>query len=184
MTTLTVLRERLWDEFTVRKALVIAPKNVAENVWAQECDKWEHLSDIRCSLVTGSAEKRRRALAAPAELYIINRENVVWLLEELGGGLPFQMIVLDELSSFKNPQSQRWKALRKVRPQIRRIIGLTGTPRPNGLEDLWAEIYLLDRGERLGHTIGGFRTRYLKPERMNGYVVYSYVPLPGAEDMV
>lgn len=181
VTTLTVLAEHLWDDFTVRKCLVIAPKNVAENVWAQECAKWDHLTGIRTSLITGSAEKRRRALATPADLYIINRENVVWLMEQTHGLLPFEMVVLDELSSFKNYQSKRWKALRKPIQFVRYVVGLTGTPAPNGYIDLWSQCYLLDGGERLGHTIGEYRYRYFTPGRHKGHIVYEYKLRIGAQ---
>lgn len=161
--------------------LVIAPKRVAENTWSKETTKWEHLGHLRISKVMGSAKERQEALARAADLYVINRENVGWLVEYLGGRWPFPIVVIDELSSFKNQQAKRWKALRRVRGQIRRIIGLTGTPRPNGLEDLWPEIYLLDGGARLGRTVGAFRQQFLVPERMNGFVVYSYRPKDGAE---
>lgn len=161
--------------------LVIAPKRVAENTWSKETAKWEHLSHLRISKIMGSAKERQDALTKTADLYVINRENVVWLVEHLGGRWPFPIVVIDELSSFKNQQAKRWKALRRVRGRIRRIIGLTGTPRPNGLEDLWPEMYLLDGGTRLGRTISTFRDRYLAPERMNGHVVYSYRPKEGAE---
>ena len=129
----------------------------------------------------GTERQRLAALEAPADLYVINRENVVWLVERLGRRWPFPVVVLDELSSFKSQQAKRWKALRKVRGQIRRIIGLTGTPRPNGIEDLWPQLYLLDQGARLGKTLGAFRARYLLPEKMNGHIVYSYRPKDGAE---
>jgi SNF2 family DNA or RNA helicase len=184
VTTLTVLSERLWDEFTVRRCLVIAPKNVAENVWAQECRKWEHLSDIRCSLITGSAQKRRRALAAQADLYIINRENVVWLMEETGGTLPFEMVILDELSSFKSHQAKRWKAIKKAIQSVRYVVGLTGTPSPNGYLDLWPEVYLLDGGARLGRRIGEYRDRYFKPGAHKGHIVYEYRLRIGAQDTI
>ena len=184
MTTLTVLAERLWDSFTVRRCLVIAPKNVAENVWAQECDKWEHLTDIRCSLITGSAQKRRRALAAQADLYIINRENVVWLLEETGEVLPFEMVVLDELSSFKSQNAKRWKALRKPIQSVRYVVGLTGTPAPNGYLDLWPQMYLLDGGATLGRRIGEYRDRYFRPGAHKGHIVYEYKLRIGAQDTI
>ena len=167
--------------------LVIAPKRVAENTWSKECQKWPHLRHLEVIKIMGSAAQRRDALweiengRRPADLYVINRENVVWLVEHLGKRWPFPIVVIDELSSFKSGQAKRWKALRRVRGRIRRIIGLTGTPRPNGLEDLWPEIYLLDQGERLGRTITAFRSRYLVPEKMNGHIVYSYRPREGAE---
>lgn len=187
VTTLTAVDRILFDRLEEGPVLVIAPLRVAVHTWATEAAKWDHLRHLRVSLATGTAKERRAALQADADVYVINRENVQWLVEEFceGGRLwSWPVVILDELSSFKSHRARRFRALRAVRGRIRRIIGLTGTPRPNGLEDLWAEIYLLDRGERLGHTIGGFRTRYLKPERMNGYVVYSYVPLPGAEEAV
>ena len=164
--------------------LVIAPKRVAENTWSKETAKWEHLNHLRISKVMGSQAERIRALSTPADIYVINRENVVWLVETVGKTWPFPIVVIDELSSFKSIQAKRWKALRKVRGRIKRIIGLTGTPRPNGLEDFFPEIYLLDGGERLGKTIGAFRSRYLVPEKMNGHIVYSYRPRDGAEEEV
>ena len=181
VTTLTALDAILHDELEDGPVLVIAPKRVAENTWSKETAKWEHLSHLRISVVIGSAKERRDALAQAADLYVINRENVGWLVEHLGGRWPFPIVVIDELSSFKNQQAKRWKALRRVRGRIKRIIGLPGTPRPNGLEDLWPEIYLLDGGARLGRTVGSFRQQFLVPERMNGCVVYSYRPKEGAE---
>jgi SNF2 family DNA or RNA helicase len=181
VTTLTALDNILHDELEDGPVLVIAPKRVAENTWSKETAKWEHLSHLRISVVIGTAKERQDALDRPADLYVINRENVGWLVEHLGGRWPFPIVVIDELSSFKNQQAKRWKALRRVRGRIKRIIGLTGTPRPNGLEDLWPEIYLLDGGARLGRTISAFRALYLIPERTNGHVVYSYRPKEGAE---
>ena len=164
--------------------LVIAPKRVALDTWTGESSGWAHLQHLRISTVIGTAKQRQAALAAPADIYVINRENVVWLTEHLGGSWPFPIVVVDELSSFKSAQSKRWKALRRVRGRIHRFIGLTGTPRPQGLEDLWPELYLLDQGERLGRTLGAFRARYLIPDKMNGPVVYSYRPREGAEESV
>ena len=181
VTTLTALDAILHDELEDGPVLVIAPKRVAENTWSKETAKWEHLSHLRISKVMGSAKERQDALDQAADLYVINRENVGWLVDHLGGRWPFPIVVIDELSSFKNQQAKRWKALRRVRGRIKRIIGLTGTPRPNGLEDLWPEIYLLDGGTRLGRTISAFRARYLFPERTNGHIVYSYKPKEGAE---
>lgn len=157
---------------------------MAEDTWSKEAAKWAHLAHLTVSKVMGDAKQRAAALEAPADLYVINRENVVWLVEHMGRRWPFKIVVLDELSSFKSAQAKRWKALRRVRGRMRRVIGLTGTPRPNGLEDLWPEVYLLDQGERLGRTLGQFRARYLVPEKMNGHIVYSYRPAPGAEDAV
>ena len=184
VTTLTALDSILHDYLEDGPVLVIAPKRVAENTWSKECQKWPHLSHLRISKVMGTAKQRQTALATPADIYVINRENVVWLVETVGSRWPFPIVIIDELSSFKSAQAKRWKALRRVRGRIRRIIGLTGTPRPNGLEDFWPEIYLLDQGERLGKTLGAFRARYLIPEKMNGHVVYSYRPKEGAEDEV
>lgn len=181
VTTLTAIDLLLHDYLEEGPVLVIAPKRVAENTWSKETAKWEHLRHLRVSRVMGTAKQRQAALAAPADLYVINRENVVWLVDTVGKRWPFPIVVVDELSSFKSAQAKRWKALRRVRGRIRRIIGLTGTPRPNGLEDLWPEVYLLDQGERLGRTLTAFRARWLLPEKMNGHIVYSYLPKEGAE---
>ena len=181
VTTLTAVDLVLHDYLEDGPALVIAPKRVAENTWSKECQKWPHLRHLRVSKIMGTAQQRAAALTAPADLYVINRENVVWLIDHLGKRWPFPIVIIDDLSSFKSGQAKRWKALRKVRGRIRRIIGLTGTPRPNGLEDLWPEVYLLDQGARLGRTITAFRSRYLVPEKMNGHIVYSYRPREGAE---
>ena len=181
VTTLTAIDLLLHDYLEEGPVLVIAPKRVAENTWSKETAKWEHLRHLRVSRVRGTAKQRQAALAAPADLYVINRENVVWLVDTVGKRWPFPIVVIDELSSFKSAQAKRWKALRRVRGRIRRIIGLTGTPRPNGLEDLWPEVYLLDQGERLGRTLTAFRARWLLPEKMNGHIVYSYRPKEGAE---
>ena len=182
--SLTVLARRLWDEFSVRKALVIAPKNVARNVWAQECAKWDHLRGIRCSLILGTAAQRRAALAAEADLYIINRDNVVWLMGELGGRLPFEMIILDELSSFKSTSAKRWKVLKKPIQTVPYVLGLTGTPAPNGYLDLWPQVYLLDGGKLLGRTIGSYRDRYFRPGAHKGHVVYEWLPRIGAREAI
>jgi SNF2 family DNA or RNA helicase len=185
VTTLTVLEEHLWDDFTVRQCLVIAPKNVAQNVWAQECRKWDHLNDIRCSVVMGDIKARRKALAAEAELYIINRENVVWLVEELGGTLDrFQMVVIDELSSFKSAQAKRWKALKRPIQPVRYVVGLTGTPAPNGYLDLWPQMYLIDGGATLGRKLGDYRLRYFSPGAHKGHVVYEWKLRLGAQDAI
>jgi len=181
VTTLTAVDRLLNDYLEDGPVLVIAPKRVAENTWSKETAKWEHLRHLRIAKIMGTAQQRIAALKTRADIYVINRENVVWLVEFLGGLWSFPIVVIDELSSFKSAQAKRWKALRRVRGRIRRIIGLTGTPRPNGLEDLWPEVYLLDQGARLGRTLGLFRTRYLVPEKMNGHIVYSYRPREGAE---
>ena len=184
VTTLTAVNDLLNDYLEEGPVLVIAPKRVAENTWTKESAKWDHLHHLRISRVMGSAKERLSALASPADIYVINRENVVWLVEYLQNRWPFKIVIIDELSSFKSAQAKRWKALRRVRGRINRIIGLTGTPRPNSIEDLWAEIYLLDQGVRLGRTLSSFRARYLLPDKMNGYIVYSYRPREGAEDSV
>lgn len=181
VTTLTAVDRLLYDYLEDGPVLIIAPKRVAETTWSKEAAKWEHLRHLNVSRVMGTAKQREAALAAAADLYVINRENVVWLIEHLAPRWPFPIVVIDELSSFKSAQAKRWKALRRVRGRIRRIIGLTGTPRPNGLEDLWPELYLLDQGQRLGRTLTAFRQAYLLPDRMNGHVVYSYRPREGAE---
>lgn len=179
ITTLTALDLPLYDLLEDGPALVIAPKRVVEDTWTKEATKWTHLAHLTVSKVMGDAKQRAAALDAPADLYVINRENVVWLAEHLGRRWPFKIVVLDELSSFKSAQAKRWKALRRVRGRMRRVIGLTGTPRPSGLEGFWPEVYLLDQGDRLGRTLGQFRARYLVPEKMNGHIVYSYRPPQG-----
>lgn len=186
VTTLTAVDQILHDCLEDGPVLVIAPKRVAENTWSKEAAKWEHLRHLRVVKIMGTAKQRQEALVGVferpyADVYVINRENVCWLVDQVGTRWPFPIVVVDELSSFKSAQSKRWKALRRVRGRIRRIIGLTGTPRPNGIEDLWPEIYLLDQGDRLGRTLGAFRARYLVPEKMNGHIVYSYRPREGAE---
>lgn len=186
VTTLTAVDRLLFDLMEDGPVLVIAPKRVAENTWSKEADKWEHLNHLRVVKIMGTAKQRQEAVLSIfegpfADVYVINRENIVWLVEYLGKRWPFPIVVIDELSSFKSASAKRWKALRRVRGRIRRIIGLTGTPRPNGLEDLWPEVYLLDQGERLGRTLTAFRSKYLIPEKMNGHVVYSYRAREGAE---
>ena len=181
VTTLTAIDYILHDCLEDGPVLVVAPKRVAESTWAKECQKWEHLQHLKVSKIMGTQAQRLEALNTRADIYVLGRDNVVWLVEHLGKRWPFPVVVIDELSSFKSAQAKRWKALRRVRGRIRRIIGLTGTPRPNGLEDLWPEVYLLDQGKRLGLTLGAFRARYLVPEKMNGHIVYSYRPRDGAE---
>ena len=187
--TLTAILDLMFDSFDVGKVLVIAPLRVAKTVWPEERDTWEHANFLRMSVMVGSAKQREAALRTSADVYVINRENVKWLvdyLEKLHRPWPFDMVVVDELSSFKNHQSQRWKALRKVRPQIKRMVGLTGTPASNGLMDLWAETFLIDKGVRLGRFIGRYREAYFRAAGMNPYtgVVYNYIPLPGAEEAI
>jgi SNF2 family DNA or RNA helicase len=175
------LWELAFDYFEVEKVLVICPLRVAY-VWQKEIEKWEHLKDITYSVVLGSKAEREKALNKKALIYIINRENVPWLIEN--HKWDFDTVVIDELSSFKSPKAQRFKALKKVRPCLKRIIGLTGTPAPNSLMDLWSEVYLLDMGERLGRYIGGFRERFFTPDKRNRDVIYSYKPREGAESKI
>lgn len=182
--TLSAINNLLFDSFDVHKVLVIAPLRVARNTWSAEIEKWEHLSDLIYSVAVGSEKERMSALTSKADVYIINRENVQWMIESSGLPFDYDMVIVDELSSFKNHQSKRFKALMKARPKVQRIVGLTGTPSSNGLIDLYAEFKLLDMGERLGRFIGQYRTAYFKPDRMNGPIVYSYKPLPGAEEQI
>lgn len=182
--TLTAIRNLLFDSFEVCKMLVIAPLRVAKNTWTDEIKKWEHLSTLTYSLIVGNENERLSALNEKADIYIINRENVDWLVNKSGYKFDFDMVVIDELSSFKNHQSKRFKSLMKVRPLVKRIVGLTGTPSSNGLMDLFAEFKILDMGKRLGYFIGQYRNTYFKPDKMNGPIVYSYKPLPNAENAI
>lgn len=182
VTTLTAIAELL-DCVEISRVLVIAPKSVAENTWTSECAKWDHLAHLRVSVVMGDERHRIKALTTPADIYVINRDNVQWLVNAQMGW-PFDTVIIDESSSFKNPQARRFKALRKVRPYIRRLILLTGTPSPNGHMDLWSQMWLIDMGERLGRTLGAYRSRYFKPGRSNGHVVYNWNLLPGAADAI
>lgn len=158
--TLTAVKKLLYEHFSVSKVLVIAPLKVAEATWTKEAKQWAHLQDLNFSLVLGSLKKRKEALAASADVYVINRENVAWLVEHYGRNWPFDMVVIDELSSFKSSKAKRFKALAKVRPLISRVVGLTGTPAPNGYIDLWAQVYLLDSGKRLGKSVYQYKNRY------------------------
>ena len=182
--TLTALNDLLFDRFEIRRVLVVAPIRVASFSWPAEIEKWDHLGGLRYSVAIGTAAERLAALKRKADIYLINRENVQWLISESGIPFDFDMVVIDELSSFKNHQTKRFKALMKVRPKVKRIVGLTGTPSSNGLMDLWAEFRLLDMGERLGRFIGQYRTSYFRPDKQNGQVVFSYKPLPGAEKQI
>ena len=166
------------------RVLVIAPLRVAENVWGAEIQKWDHLNHLTIAKVLGPEKKRIKALNTEADLHIINRENVEWLVKLYEKDWPFDTVIIDELSSFKSNKAKRFRALRKVRPMMKRIIGLTGTPAPNGLIDLWPQLYLLDGGERLGKTITGYRERYFVPDRRSREVVFSYKPRPGAEETI
>lgn len=182
--TLTALNDLLFDSFEVHKVLVIAPLRVARTTWSEEIEKWEHLKMLRYSVAVGTETDRLSALRKPADIYIINRENLGWLVEESGVPFDFDMLVIDELSSFKNYNTKRFKVLMKVRPKVKRIVGLTGTPSSNGLMDLFAEFKLLDMGERLGRFIGQYRTNYFLPDKRNGQIIYSYKPLPDAEQRI
>ncbi|CAI3673305.1 DEAD/DEAH box helicase [Clostridium neonatale] len=180
--TLTAIVELMHNYFEVSKVLIIAPLRVARDTWSNECEKWEHLKDLKISKILGSEIERKLALNKKADIYIINRENLDWLCENYK--FDFDMVVIDELSSFKCHKSKRFKALRKVRPKIKRIVGLTGTPAPNSLMDLWSQINLLDMGERLGRFIGGYRDRYFMPDKRNAQIVYSYKLRDKAEDAI
>lgn len=182
--TLTAIRNLLFDSFEVCKVLVIAPLRVAKNTWTDEIKKWEHLSTLTYSLIIGNENERLSALNEQTDIYIINRENVDWLVNKSGYKFDFDMVVIDELSSFKNHQSKRFKSLMKVRPFVKRIVGLTGTPSSNGLMDLFAEFKILDMGKRPGYFIGQYRNTYFKPDKMNGPIVYSYKPLSNAENAI
>lgn len=182
--TLTALADLLFDSFEIHKVLVIAPLRVASVTWSAEIEKWEHLNILQYSVAVGTEAERLTALKTQADIYIINRENVQWLIEKSGVPFDFDMLVVDELSSFKNYQSKRFKALMKVRPKVKRAVGLTGTPSSNGLMDLFAEFKLLDMGARLGRFIGQYRTTYFSPDKRNGQIVYSYKPLPNAEQQI
>ncbi len=182
--TLTALFDLCLDSFLVRKVLVIGPLRVCQNTWPSEIKKWDHLEGLTYSVAVGSEKERIAALSRRASVYIINRENVEWLIEKSGIPFDFDMVVIDELSSFKSHQAKRFKSLLKVRPYIKRIVGLTGTPSSNGLMDLWAQFRVLDMGERLGRYITRYRHSYFTPDKRNGDVIFSYKPLPGAEDAI
>jgi len=184
VSTLTAIDQLLYNYFDVQKVLVIAPLRVAQKTWPDEIKKWDHLTHLRISKVLGSEKERLAALRAEADIWIINRENVEWLVDLYGKDWPFDMVVIDELSSFKSSKAKRFRALRKVRPMIKRIVGLTGTPAPNGLIDLWPQVYLLDQGERLGKTVTGYRSRYFDPGKRNRTVIFSWDPKPGAEEAI
>lgn len=182
--TLTAINDLKYNRFLVRKVLVIAPKKVAEATWNMEAAKWDHLRMLRIIPVLGSLKKRIRALNTPADVYVINRENTQWLVEYYKNAWPFDMVVLDESSSFKNHKAKRFKALTWVRRYIKRIVELTGTPAPNGLLDLWAQIYLLDEGQRLGKHITQFRERYFEADQRDRDHIFSYAPKPGADNAI
>ena len=182
--SLTALLDLLFDSFEAHRILVIAPLRVARDTWPAEIEKWDHLSMLTYSVAVGSEKDRKAALMRDADIYIINRENVQWLVEQSGIPFTFDTVIVDELSSFKNHQSKRFKALMKVRPRIKRIVGLTGTPSANGLMDLWAEYKVLDMGQRLGRFIGMYRNNYFRPDKRNGQIIYSYKLLPGADKAI
>ena len=183
VTSLTAINDLMFDYFDIHRVLVICPLRVG-NVWANEIQHWEHLHLLQYSVAVGSESERLSALKAQPDIYIINRENVQWLIEKSGIPFDFDMVVVDELSSFKNYQSKRFKALMKARPKVKRVVGLTGTPSSNGLMDLFAEFKLLDMGVRLGRFIGQYRTAYFSPDKRNGQIIYNYKPLPNAEQQI
>ena len=182
--SLTAIADLLFDSFVAHRVLVIAPLRVARDTWPAEIDKWSHLQHLTYTVAVGTAKERRAALMRSADITIINRENLSWLIEDSGFPFDYDTVIVDELSSFKNHQSKRFKALLRVRPTIKRIIGLTGTPSSNGLMDLWAEFRLLDMGQRLGRFITQYRNTYFMPDKRNGEIIYSYKPLPFAEDAI
>lgn len=184
VSTLTAINRLMYENLEINKVLVIAPKRVAEDTWTKEVEKWDHLKHLRVSRVLGSEPQRKAALRVDADIYVINRENVCWLVAQYRGSLPFDMLVIDELSSFKSPKAQRFKSLRLVRPQFSRVVGLTGTPAPNGIIDLWSQIYLLDQGERLEKTVSKYRQKYFRPGRSNGQVVFDYKILDGSDKVI
>lgn len=184
LSSLTAIEELLNTFETIENVLVIAPLSVAEKTWTDEIEKWDHLNHLTFSKILGSQKQRLDALNKKADVYLINRENVEWLVNHYQRRWPFKTVIIDELSSFKSSSAKRFKALRKVRPMMERVIGLTGTPSPNGLLDLWPQIYLLDQGERLGKTITQYRNRYFVPAQKNGHIVYSWQLVPGAEEAI
>ncbi len=182
--SLTAIEQLMYDSFEISKVLIVAPLRVAKVTWSDEIKKWDHLQHLRYAVAIGSEEERLTALQSDADIYIINRENLQWLIEKSGMPFEYDMVVLDELSSFKNWQSKRFRAFMKVRPKVKRVIGLTGTPSSNGMMDLFAEFKCLDMGERLGRFITQYRNAYFKPDRINGQIVYSYQLLPDAEQQI
>lgn len=182
--TLMAIKELKFHRFQANKILVIAPKKVADGTWQLEKDKWEETKCLRMSTVLGSEKQRIKALYTKADIYIINRENITWLVDYYRNDWPFDMVVVDEFSSFKNHKAKRFVSLAAVKPHIKRLVGLTGTPSPNSLADLWSQIYLLDEGERLGKRYSGFRQRYFDPGQRNGYVVFNYTAKQGSEESI
>ena len=184
ITTLTAINELMYDSFEISKVLIIAPLRVAQSTWKDEIEKWDHLNLLRYSIVVGDEKERLKALKQNSDIYIINRENVDWLVTKSGIDFNFDMLVIDELSSFKSHTSKRFKSLLKIRPYFERVVGLTGTPSSNGLMDLWAEFRILDLGERLGRYITHYRNEYFLPDKRNGVVIFSYKPQPHAEERI
>ena len=181
---LTAIFDLTLDSFQIRKVLIIAPLRVARDTWSAEIEKWDHLKGLAYSVAVGTETERKAALRDNVQVYLINRENVPWLIQDSGLPFDFDMVVVDELSSFKSHQAKRFKSLMKVRPKVKRIVGLTGTPSANGLMDLWAEFRLLDLGQRLGRFIGKYRDAYFVPDKRNQQMVFSYKPKPGAEEAI
>ena len=181
---LTAIFDLTLDSFQIRKVLIIAPLRVARDTWSAEIEKWDHLKGLGYSIAVGTETERKAALRDKVQVYLINRENVPWLIQDSGLPFEFDMVVVDELSSFKSHQAKRFKSLMKVRPKVKRIVGLTGTPSANGLMDLWAEFRLLDLGQRLGRFIGKYRDAYFVPDKRNQQMVFSYKPKPGAEEAI
>lgn len=184
ITTLTAINDLMYDSFEISKVLIIAPLRVAQSTWKDEIEKWDHLNLLRYSIVVGDEKERLKALKQNSDIYIINRENVDWLVTKSGIDFNFDMLVIDELSSFKSHTSKRFKSLLKIRPYFERVVGLTGTPSSNGLMDLWAEFRVLDLGERLGRYITHYRNEYFLPDKRNGAVIFSYKPQPNAEERI
>lgn len=184
ITTLTAINELMYDSFEISKVLIIAPLRVAQSTWKEEIEKWDHLNLLRYSIVVGDEKERLKALKQTSDIYIINRENVDWLVTKSGIDFNFNMLIIDELSSFKSHTSKRFKSLLKIRPYFERVVGLTGTPSSNGLMDLWAEFRVLDLGERLGRYITHYRNEYFLPDKRNGAVIFSYKPQPNAEERI
>ena len=184
ITTLTAINELMYDSFEISKVLIIAPLRVAQSTWKEEIEKWDHLNLLRYSIAVGDEKERLKALKQNSDIYIINRENVDWLVTKSGIDINFNMLIIDELSSFKSHTSKRFKSLLKIRPYFERVVGLAGTPSSNGLMDLWAEFRVLDLGERLGRYITHYRNEYFLPDKRNGAVIFSYKPQPNAEERI
>lgn len=184
ITTLTAINELMYDSFEISKVLIIAPLRVAQSTWKDEIEKWDHLNLLRYSIAVGDEKERLKALKQNSDIYIINRENVDWLVTKSGIDFNFNMLIIDELSSFKSHTSKRFKSLLKIRPYFERVVGLTGTPSSNGLMDLWAEFRVLDLGERLGRYITHYRNEFFLPDKRNGAIIFSYKPQPNAEERI